>query len=508
MLSRDTLAGIALLALIHPATAAAPDGRPTLHNTGATVHHGGALAVGGEGWSGASWQVAQASYQIEDLQRALNQLGYSAGPPDGVMGPATRGAIRTYQADHGLPLTGEFSLSLLDHVRSTLAAVESPEPAPAAVPEEQLITSIQAELRRRGYDVPVVSGRLDAPTEAAIRAYERDRGLPVTGEPSERLLADLTGVTPEAPVDRELVREIQRELQRRGYDIAVADGVIGPTTRNAIRTYQADAGLPITGEPSPRLLQALRTDEAVAPEVAEDFDLPEQLEDIDWRVVLHDTFADRAHTRDLGWTVHAGEFTVEDEALVSRVTAVPEPDPEVAREEARPEDIGRALLRGILEQALGGEPTAGVPAAAEEYDPAEISTAVPIDNAFRIRLDLSARTDEGQIAFGPYQGDDRSAGYRVAYVSGDRPSLELLSVSPRGVRVIDTADQAIDVDTDVHTIAWYRFPDGRMTVAVNGQEVISATDQGFQQPFHGFALTNIGGEYAIDRVTVWVPELR
>jgi peptidoglycan hydrolase-like protein with peptidoglycan-binding domain len=39
------------------------------------------------------------------VQRALAARGYYYGPIDGIMGPATRGAIQRYQIDRGLAVT-------------------------------------------------------------------------------------------------------------------------------------------------------------------------------------------------------------------------------------------------------------------------------------------------------------------------------------------------------------------------------------------------------------------
>lgn len=50
---------------------------------------------------------------------------------------------------------------------------------------------------------------------------------------------------------------IQRELSKRGYDPGPADGVPGPKTRTAIGQYEADAGLPVTNQPSLALQQKL-----------------------------------------------------------------------------------------------------------------------------------------------------------------------------------------------------------------------------------------------------------
>ena len=51
-------------------------------------------------------------------------------------------------------------------------------------------------------------------------------------------------------IDPATVREVQAELQRRGYDVGPVDGRLGPRTRTAIRQYQQQNGLPADGSPS------------------------------------------------------------------------------------------------------------------------------------------------------------------------------------------------------------------------------------------------------------------
>ncbi|TVS12973.1 MAG: lytic murein transglycosylase [Wenzhouxiangella sp.] len=46
--------------------------------------------------------VAMATAQMAGLQQRLAELGYSPGEADGILGPATRAALRQFQLDHGL----------------------------------------------------------------------------------------------------------------------------------------------------------------------------------------------------------------------------------------------------------------------------------------------------------------------------------------------------------------------------------------------------------------------
>ena len=51
--------------------------------------------------------------EIVELQTALNKLGFDAGSPDGLLGPATREGLRRYQRSVGLPADGYPSAELL-----------------------------------------------------------------------------------------------------------------------------------------------------------------------------------------------------------------------------------------------------------------------------------------------------------------------------------------------------------------------------------------------------------
>jgi peptidoglycan hydrolase-like protein with peptidoglycan-binding domain len=47
--------------------------------------------------------------EVKSIQRVLNNLGYDAGSADGIMGSKTREAIKLYQQDHDLPVTGQLN---------------------------------------------------------------------------------------------------------------------------------------------------------------------------------------------------------------------------------------------------------------------------------------------------------------------------------------------------------------------------------------------------------------
>ncbi|MBS0446442.1 MAG: lytic murein transglycosylase [Proteobacteria bacterium] len=56
--------------------------------------------------------------QLLALQTALNARGYDSGTPDGLLGPATRAALRSYQRSAGLPPDGYPTLDLLERLQA------------------------------------------------------------------------------------------------------------------------------------------------------------------------------------------------------------------------------------------------------------------------------------------------------------------------------------------------------------------------------------------------------
>ncbi|MES0880072.1 L,D-transpeptidase [Roseibium sp. SCP14] len=66
--------------------------------------------------------------RLRVMQRLLNQMGYNAGPVDGVVGRKTRAAIRLYQEGADLPVTGRITDGLIAHIHAD-AGYEKPQNA-------------------------------------------------------------------------------------------------------------------------------------------------------------------------------------------------------------------------------------------------------------------------------------------------------------------------------------------------------------------------------------------
>ncbi|MGD9669983.1 MAG: peptidoglycan-binding protein [Hyphomicrobiaceae bacterium] len=131
-----------------------------------------------------------------------------------------------------------------------------------------LIQAVQMALAKRGYVPGNTTGRLDMVTRAAIIAFEHDRGLDLTAEPSLELMAELKSDVPLAPSASvaprkssaeavDVIRVVQQSLARLNYRPGAADGVMGQATAAAIRAFERDRLLPDTGRVSGLLLTQL-----------------------------------------------------------------------------------------------------------------------------------------------------------------------------------------------------------------------------------------------------------
>ena len=123
---------------------------------------------------------------VAAAQQRLKDRGYYSGPVDGVMGPRTAAALRAYQRDHGLSATGR-----LDSQTASVLGNETSLTAAASAPTVDVRTA-QRQLKGRGYYAGPIDGVLGPATENALRAYQRDRGLTVTGRLDSPTVRSLT----------------------------------------------------------------------------------------------------------------------------------------------------------------------------------------------------------------------------------------------------------------------------------------------------------------------------
>ncbi len=134
---------------------------------------------------------------IVTVQRELAQRGYYDGAFDGLPGPRTEQAIKEFEQANGLRVTGDVNEQLLTQIRKARHRSEiTGSISRTAEPKQSTqILGVQRTLARLGYGPVKFSGLHDAATRSAIERFERDRGLPATGEITPKLQSELSLVT-------------------------------------------------------------------------------------------------------------------------------------------------------------------------------------------------------------------------------------------------------------------------------------------------------------------------
>lgn len=134
---------------------------------------------------------------IVELQTALTDLGYYDGIVDGLNGPQTRTAIIKYEKKHQLGGRGQPTSGLLDHIKLNqriLDAVNQTSSVPQSDAKKK-VRLVQLGLSELGYTPGPIDGRLGEQTVQAIKSFELDRRLKVTGRVTNALIHELHKTT-------------------------------------------------------------------------------------------------------------------------------------------------------------------------------------------------------------------------------------------------------------------------------------------------------------------------
>jgi peptidoglycan hydrolase-like protein with peptidoglycan-binding domain len=143
--------------------------------------------------------ASAASADIAALQVAMGGLGLYPHPVDGISGPWTQGAVRTFQSQHGLTVDG------IAGPKTRLALGRRGKPNLGARPLQQGkrgwdVAALQFLLAWRGFPSGAIDGGFGPHAEAALVRYQRWAGLSADGRAGPATLRSLRLAAPRAPV--------------------------------------------------------------------------------------------------------------------------------------------------------------------------------------------------------------------------------------------------------------------------------------------------------------------
>ena len=220
------------------------------------------------------------------VQNRLSELGYQVGDLDGNFGNMTESAVRAFQSDNGLDVDGIAGPKTLEKLSASKAQTPKQTQPQSQTQTQQRVLSngmsgndvyqLQATLAALGYTVGDLDGIFGSMTEAAVRAYQADKGLSVDGVAGPQTLGSLSGTGGSSSASgtknssssgqtRTLrngmtgndVYQLQAALAALGYPVGELDSCFGSITEAAVYAFQKDHGLAVDGIAGPQTLGAL-----------------------------------------------------------------------------------------------------------------------------------------------------------------------------------------------------------------------------------------------------------
>lgn len=218
----------------------------------------------------AALHTGMSGPEVSALQDALTDAGYFARTADGDYGSTTAKAVSLFQEEHGLAVTGEADDETIESIRDAEGSRAGGGVVMAEGNHGADVRAAQEQLQRKGFLNEKSDGIYGPATTHAVRAFQKNRELPVSGVIDEETLAALeeehakdsgkSGKT-RAVLKRgdrgEDVTALQKKLIRAGYLGGDADGIFGGDTESAVRAFKKERKLGNNGRADKKTMTAL-----------------------------------------------------------------------------------------------------------------------------------------------------------------------------------------------------------------------------------------------------------
>lgn len=232
-----------------------------------------------------TYKVGSVGSDVYDIEWRLQQLGYPISP-DRVYDQTTASVVRSFQYNNGLSVDGMAGPNTLKKLYSVTAVGYNSSGGGSGTDyiyldrnsRGTLVSNVQTRLKELGYYTIRVDGIYGSGTQGAVRAFQRNNGLPVTGVVNTdtynaMMASNAVGVGGSVSGDYvELSRgnrgvavvRLQTRLQYLGYYTISVDGIYGSGTQTAVRRFQSRNGISANGVATVYTQQVLFSSSAIA----------------------------------------------------------------------------------------------------------------------------------------------------------------------------------------------------------------------------------------------------
>ncbi len=200
---------------------------------------------------------------VLQAQERLAMYSYYSGTLDGKYGSGTYKAVRNFQSRNGLPVTGIINAATAAVLKTDSAVYALVDTATTYVlslnATGEAVKELQRNLRDTYYYAGTISGTYDTTVATAVRAFQASAGLKVDGKAGEQTKTALynrsasifNGGIPVRTLSSGSrgydVYVLQQKLLDINYLTIVPTGYYATATVSAVKAFQKDNSLTITG---------------------------------------------------------------------------------------------------------------------------------------------------------------------------------------------------------------------------------------------------------------------
>ncbi len=126
-------------------------------------------------------KLGSSGASVRTLQQALANAGFSPGAIDGQFGPKTAAAVKSFQSAKGLVADGIVGPKTWAKLNATSSSQGGSGPTLKQGHSGAPVTALQNRLNQLGFNAGAADGQFGPKTTAAVKAFQRAKGLTADG---------------------------------------------------------------------------------------------------------------------------------------------------------------------------------------------------------------------------------------------------------------------------------------------------------------------------------------